>query len=120
MSTPMSNEYMFGVTNGVKFSAREKARRDKIAKKHGGPSAFFVNPEMPEGYRAWFGIQNRGAPYDSQKSELILADVYAGGHLASIGKKGGAAGTGAAKARTPEQARAAALKRWSTPKLPPN
>jgi ribosomal protein S5 len=31
---------------------------------------------------------------------------------AALGQKGGKAGTGKAKARTTEQARAAALKRW--------
>ena len=34
----------------------------------------------------------------------------------SLGRKGGKAGTGAAKARTSEQARAAALARWKTKK----
>lgn len=33
-------------------------------------------------------------------------------YLASIGAKGGAAGTGKSKARTTEQARKAALARW--------
>jgi len=33
-------------------------------------------------------------------------------YLASIGRKGGMSGTGKAKARTPEQARRAALTRW--------
>jgi hypothetical protein len=33
-------------------------------------------------------------------------------YLASIGRKGGRSGTGKAKARTPEQARRAALSRW--------
>jgi hypothetical protein len=40
-------------------------------------------------------------------------------YLASIGKKGGAAGKGAAKARTPEQARKAAEARWGKPKPKP-
>lgn len=34
-------------------------------------------------------------------------------YLASIGSKGGKAGTGKSKARTPEQARKAALARWA-------
>jgi len=34
-------------------------------------------------------------------------------YLAEIGRKGGAAGTGKAKARTSEQARAAILVRWA-------
>jgi len=33
-------------------------------------------------------------------------------YLAEIGRRGGAAGRGEAKARTTEQARAAVLKRW--------
>jgi hypothetical protein len=33
-------------------------------------------------------------------------------YLASIGRKGGKSGTGKVKARTPEQARRAALVRW--------
>jgi hypothetical protein len=35
-------------------------------------------------------------------------------HAAALGKKGGKAGTGAAKARTAEQARSAAQARWAT------
>jgi len=34
-------------------------------------------------------------------------------YLATIGAKGGAAGTGKSKARTKKQARAAAMKRWN-------
>lgn len=40
------------------------------------------------------------------KSKIISA------HMAAIGRKGGRAGTGKAKARTSEQARKAALIRW--------
>jgi hypothetical protein len=38
-------------------------------------------------------------------------------HAAALGKKGGKAGTGKAKARTPEQAQAAARARWDNLKL---
>lgn len=41
------------------------------------------------------------------------------GYLAEIGRKGGAAGRGPAKARTSEQAQAAARARWGNPKTPP-
>jgi hypothetical protein len=37
-------------------------------------------------------------------------------YLATIGAKGGKAGTGKAKARTSSQARAAAMKRWGKKK----
>ena len=37
-------------------------------------------------------------------------------YLAEIGRKGGAAGRGSAKARTTEQARAAVLERWARTK----
>lgn len=37
-------------------------------------------------------------------------------YLAEIGRKGGAAGRGSAKARTTEQARAAVLARWAKTK----
>ncbi len=36
----------------------------------------------------------------------------------SLGRLGGKAGTGKAKARTKEQCQAAALKRWSKPRTP--
>ncbi len=47
----------------------------------------------------------------SQNSGAVPAAVRA--YLAGIGAKGGAAGTGAAKARTTEQARAAVGVRWA-------
>lgn len=39
-------------------------------------------------------------------------------HAVALGKKGGKAGTGKAKARIPEQARAAANKRWDAHRKP--
>lgn len=40
-------------------------------------------------------------------------------YLSEIGRKGGKAGTGKAKARDPEKMRAASLKRWSKKKSKP-
>lgn len=45
------------------------------------------------------------------KKDLASDEVKA--YLAKIGRKGGSAGRGTAKARTSEQARAAAQARWS-------
>jgi hypothetical protein len=46
-----------------------------------------------------------------------LRDTVKNKHAVTLGRKGGKAGTGAAKARTSKQARAAALARWKKVKL---
>lgn len=70
------SEYLFGVINDRKFTARERARIQRIASKHG---ATFVNPHLPEGWRAWFAAKNMGDPFDSARSRAVLGDLAEAG-----------------------------------------
>ena len=70
-----NSEYMFGVST-EKLTKREAARRDRIARKHGGN---FVGPLTTAGNfgKSWYAIASRGEPFDQQTASEILAEVNA-------------------------------------------
>jgi hypothetical protein len=70
-----SSEYMFAVSL-AKISRREAARRDAIARKHGGN---FVGPLTTAGNegKSWYAIPNKGEPFNGRISAEILAEVAA-------------------------------------------
>ena len=61
--------YMWGVSAefAPKIPDKEATRRDRIARKIGGPSCGFVQIHEPTGrYNSWFYGPNRGEPFDRQ------------------------------------------------------
>lgn len=67
-------EYFFGLHQG---HLPELA--DEIAEKHG---AWHVNFTEPDGrQRGWFACPNRGAPFDQQVADAVLAEIEAAGLL---------------------------------------
>jgi hypothetical protein len=115
------SEHMFGGGKGEVGKA-EAARIDRAIAKT-GHEATFTNVKLPgDGWRYWFAGPNRGEPFDRQMAAEVLDAVgpikLKNRAAASLGRKGGESGTGAAKARTPEQASAAgkagAVARWGS------
>ena len=65
-------EFYFGLGGG-----HLPKKADRIAAKHG---AFLVNFTESNGYkRHWFGAPNLGAPFDSQRAEVVIQDLKAAG-----------------------------------------
>ena len=65
-------EHFFGTGRG-RVSARESARLERIARRHG---ASFVAVSLPgDGPRYWFLCPNRGEPFDGETARAVMADV---------------------------------------------
>jgi hypothetical protein len=81
----MNGEYMFGLGAGWL-----PARADRIAQKHGAVLVNYTDPQCACGQgckphtcrqarRHWFAGPNRGAPFDRQMADAVLADLRKAG-----------------------------------------
>jgi hypothetical protein len=70
------SEYMWGgsAEYAPKIPDRKVTRRDRIARKIGGPACGFVQIHDPTGrWKSWFYGPNRGEPFDRQLAAEIDA-----------------------------------------------
>lgn len=68
----MSGPFFFGLGRG-RVDATTRALIDRVAARHG---ATFVNANLPgEGWRFWFELPNRGAPFDRATARAVLDDL---------------------------------------------
>lgn len=65
------SEYMFGVSRR-KPSRKDAKKMERVAERHG---CTFVEANLPEGYRRWFAAPNRGAPFDRQTENAVMAEL---------------------------------------------
>ena len=66
------SEYFFAASNLYKPpTATVAQKRDRIARRVGGPGCGYTRAKLPEGIRAWGYCQNRGEPFDRQTAAEI-------------------------------------------------
>ncbi len=68
----MSSEFLFCVQNG-RLTAREKQRRERIARKHGVEFVCFDDPG--NGWMSWFAGPNYGEPFDGALARAVRSDI---------------------------------------------
>jgi len=64
--------FMFGTKRG-RLPAKEVNRREQIAKKH---NATFIHCKLPDGWTSWFEVKNMGSPFNEDRMEEVMKDVY--------------------------------------------
>lgn len=66
------SDFFFAVTRKP-VAARTAAKRDRIARRVGGPRCGYVTTKQPDGPHSWGYAPNLGAPFDRATAAAIQA-----------------------------------------------